>query len=160
MEHSTPVSDDSSSPVTDGRNDGADRRDGDGPTELELEQRHVDRAYVALDRARERAFGLRSMVEVGRGGTNQARVENRDALTPLLESALADWMSADLLQALETAKVPAGPINSIGQALNDPQIAHRKMQISPEGIKGVRGPWIFSDAKLCTDTTAPTLKRN
>ncbi len=47
----------------------------DHPSELEREQRHVDRAYAALDGARERAFNLRSMVEVGQGGTTQARVE-------------------------------------------------------------------------------------
>ncbi len=92
--------------------------------------------------------------------TNQARVENRDALTPILESALADWSSANLLEALEAAKVPAGPINTVGQALDDPQIAHRKMRIAPEGIDGLRGPWVFSDAELSMDRTAPVLKKN
>ena len=92
--------------------------------------------------------------------TNQARVENRDALTPLLEAALANWSAAQLLSALEIAKVPAGPINTIGQALDDPQIAHRKMRISPEGVGGLRGPWVFSDAELSLEKTAPTLKKD
>jgi DNA helicase IV len=43
--------------------------------ELEAEQAHIDHAYDCLQSQRERALRLRSMVEVGRGGTNQARWE-------------------------------------------------------------------------------------
>lgn len=91
--------------------------------------------------------------------TNQNRVENRDALTPLLEAALAEISSSELLPALEAANVPAGPINSVAQALEDPQIKHREMQISPEGVEGLRGPWVFSDAELATEKTAPILPK-
>lgn len=91
--------------------------------------------------------------------TNQNRVENREALTPLLETALAQFASANLLKSLEAANVPAGPINSVAQALEDPQIKHRDMQIAPEGVKGVRGPWVFSDAELCLEKSAPVLKK-
>ena len=47
--------------------------------ELEAEQAYVDVAYTCLDAARERALELTGMVEVGRGGTNQARFE-REAI--------------------------------------------------------------------------------
>ena len=43
--------------------------------ELEAEQAHVDLAYRRLDEARDEALRLKDMVEVGRGGTNQARWE-------------------------------------------------------------------------------------
>jgi DNA helicase IV len=43
--------------------------------ELDAEQEHVDRAYRRLDEARDEAVRLKSMVEVGKGGTNQARWE-------------------------------------------------------------------------------------
>ena len=92
--------------------------------------------------------------------TNQLRVENRAALTERIEAAVAGWASADLLAALEAATVPAGPINSIGQTFDDPQIIARGLQIAPEGIKGVRGPWRFSEAELALDKTAPTLPRD
>ena len=92
--------------------------------------------------------------------TNQLRVENRVALTAEIEGALASWSSADLLAALEAATVPAGPINSIGQTFDDPQIIARGLQIAPEGIKGVRGPWKFSDADLALDMTAPILPKS
>lgn len=91
--------------------------------------------------------------------TNQLRVENRVALTEQIEAALTGWTAADLLAALEAATVPAGPINSIGQAFDDPQIKARGMVIEPEGIKGVRGPWKFSDAELALERTAPVLPR-
>lgn len=94
-----------------------------------------------------------------RFATNQDRVENRNALTQLLETILADLSSSDLLPALEAAKVPAGPINSVEQALEDPQIKHRELRIAPEGIPGVRGPWVFSDAELSIKRSAPVLKK-
>lgn len=43
--------------------------------ELEAEQAYIDYAYECLAAARERATTLQTMVEVGRGGTEQARFE-------------------------------------------------------------------------------------
>ncbi|MEM7339544.1 MAG: hypothetical protein AAF467_12905 [Actinomycetota bacterium] len=43
--------------------------------ELAAEQAHIDRAYRRLDESRDEALRLKSMVEVGKGGTNQARWE-------------------------------------------------------------------------------------
>jgi len=43
--------------------------------ELSAEQAYVDHAYDCLETARDRATRLRSMVEVGKGGTEQARWE-------------------------------------------------------------------------------------
>ena len=43
--------------------------------ELAAEQAHIDLAYERLDEARDEALRLKDMVEVGKGGTNQARWE-------------------------------------------------------------------------------------
>ncbi len=43
--------------------------------ELEAEQAHLDLAYRRLEEAREEALRLKDTIEVGRGGTNQARWE-------------------------------------------------------------------------------------
>ena len=53
------------------------RNPGDGNLhpELEAEQAYIDYAYECLAAARERATTLQTMVEVGRGGTEQARFE-------------------------------------------------------------------------------------
>ncbi|UWQ10393.1 CoA transferase [Aliiroseovarius crassostreae] len=91
--------------------------------------------------------------------TNQLRVENREVLTIEIEQETQKWQKADLLDALEAATVPAGPINSIGEAFDDAQIKHRGMEIAPEGVRGVRGPWVFSDASLALDKSAPVLPK-
>ena len=47
----------------------------DAHPELAAEQAHIDQAYERLDQARSEALRLKDMVEVGKGGTNQARWE-------------------------------------------------------------------------------------
>ena len=47
--------------------------------DLGAEQAYIDRAYECLEESRKRASGLQRMVEVGRGGTEQARYE-RDVI--------------------------------------------------------------------------------
>ncbi len=88
------------------------------------------------------------------------RVENRETLTQELETAFLSWSSADLLAALEAATVPAGPINTIAQTFDDPQIKSRGIVITPEGVPGLRGPWVFSDSELATKKSAPILPRS
>ncbi|MFW8594213.1 CaiB/BaiF CoA transferase family protein [Cribrihabitans neustonicus] len=104
-------------------------------------------------------LGLAGVKADGRFLTNQLRVANRAALTAILEGVLAGWRQAELLAALEAATVPAGPINTVAQAFADPQIRHRGMQIAPEGVPGVRGPWKFSDSELALEKTAPKLPK-
>lgn len=104
-------------------------------------------------------LGLPALKEDARFASNQLRVANRTALTAVLLETLAGWDRDALLAALEDATVPAGPINSVGQAFEDPQIRHRQMQIAPEGVPGVRGPWVFSDAGLNLEKSAPVLPR-
>ncbi|MDR7335615.1 CaiB/BaiF CoA-transferase family protein [Roseateles asaccharophilus] len=60
-----------------------------------------------------------------RFATNAERVRNRAVLVPLLEDAVRQRPRADWLAALEAAKVPCGSINSIGEALADPQAQAR-----------------------------------
>ncbi|MFG6415837.1 CaiB/BaiF CoA transferase family protein [Roseateles sp. DC23W] len=60
-----------------------------------------------------------------RFATNAERVRHRAALVPLLEDAVRQRPRADWLAALEAAKVPCGSINSIAEALADPQAEAR-----------------------------------
>ena len=60
-----------------------------------------------------------------RFATNSARVANRDSLVPEIEAIIAGESAAHWLEALETAGIPAGPINGVLQALGDPQAVHR-----------------------------------
>ncbi|MEM6490068.1 MAG: CoA transferase, partial [Pseudomonadota bacterium] len=90
-----------------------------------------------------------------RFATNPARVEHRTTLVPLLEGRLAGWPGAALLAAMETAGVPGGPILSVAEAFEDPQIRHRGLQIAPEGVPGVRTPILFSRSTLALERAAP-----
>ncbi len=104
-------------------------------------------------------LGLSEIAVDPRFISNAARVSNRAVLDEILQSELANWTSENALSALDGAGIPAGPINSVGDALTDPQIQHRGMVISPQGIPGVRGPWRFSDAELALDKSAPKLPK-
>jgi DNA helicase IV len=56
--------------------------------DLAAEQAYLDHAYACLERAREDAFRLRALTEVGRGGTHQARYE-RDVVEEAIVSRLS-----------------------------------------------------------------------
>lgn len=89
--------------------------------------------------------------------TNADRIQNRDALTAALQAVTRGWSRDDLLAALETQGVPAGPINDMADVFADPQVIARGLQIAPDGVPGVRLPVVFSDAELATDRPSPRL---
>jgi DNA helicase IV len=62
--------------------------------ELEAEQAYIDFAYECLAAARERASSLQTMVEVGRGGTEQARFE-REVIFDTIAQRLAQLHLGD-----------------------------------------------------------------
>jgi crotonobetainyl-CoA:carnitine CoA-transferase CaiB-like acyl-CoA transferase len=62
-----------------------------------------------------------------RYATNAARVGNRETLVPVLEAHLATRPVHWWLSELEARGVPCGPINSIDQVFQDPQVTHRGM---------------------------------
>jgi len=57
--------------------------------------------------------------------SNDGRLKHRAELEGKLADAVRTWTSAALFAAMEAAGVPGGPINSIEQALADPQIVAR-----------------------------------
>lgn len=100
-------------------------------------------------------LGLSELGGDARFETNADRVTNRDALTDLLQAKCRKWSKLELLDALENAVVPAGPINTVEEALENPQIKHRKLQIEPEGIPGLRTPITFSRSNQKHELAAP-----
>jgi crotonobetainyl-CoA:carnitine CoA-transferase CaiB-like acyl-CoA transferase len=80
-----------------------------------------DRQYRDLTKV----LGLPELAEDPRFALSVNRSDNRDALFALINPAIAQWKSADLLAALDAAKLPCGRINSVPEALSNPQIAAR-----------------------------------
>jgi formyl-CoA transferase len=59
--------------------------------------------------------------------SGEARSRNRDALSVEIEKKLASGTSAQWVEKLNAAGVPSGPIYSIDQVFDDPQVKHLKM---------------------------------
>jgi formyl-CoA transferase len=80
--------------------------------------------------------------------TNSARVAARDTLVPMIAGIIASKPAAEWLEELEAAGIPAGPINTISQALADPQAVHRGSQLSLGGGALGEVPMVGSPIRL------------
>ncbi|UDF03259.1 CaiB/BaiF CoA-transferase family protein [Asticcacaulis sp. AND118] len=90
--------------------------------------------------------------------TNAGRVAARHQLQAELEPFLRNMTRADLLSGLETAGVPAGPINRIEDVFKDPQIVHRGMRLEIDGIPGVASPIVMNGVRMNAETASPKLE--
>jgi crotonobetainyl-CoA:carnitine CoA-transferase CaiB-like acyl-CoA transferase len=78
------------------------------------------------------ATGLDELADDPRYATNPDRVRNRDALTALITETLAAKGCAEWTDLLSVAGVPAGPVNTVPAALDQPQVAAREMVVEVE----------------------------
>lgn len=76
------------------------------------------RAFTAL-------IGLPDLADDERFAISAGRSVNRDALLAQLRPAIARWKSAELIAAMEAAKLPGGKVNEIPEVLDHPQIEAR-----------------------------------
>ncbi|WP_136652101.1 CaiB/BaiF CoA transferase family protein [Paracoccus aeridis] len=112
-----------------------------------------DRQFAALCQA----LDLGDLAADPAFATNPARVGNRATLCARIAAATAARTRADILSVLERAGVPAGPINTVGDALAEPQIVSRRLEIELDGIPGLRTPISFSRSSLRLERAAPML---
>ena len=108
------------------------------------------------------ALGAPALADNPLSATNEARVANRAVLVSELARLIAPFARADLLARLETANVPAGPINTVGEVFADPQVVHRAMRIdlahaSGASLPSVRTPIVMSQTPLKAERAAPLL---
>ena len=74
-----------------------------------------------------RVLGREELADDRRYSSNAARVENREVLCGLLQQLLLEQTTEHWLECLKKVNVPCGPINSVEQVFNDPQILSRDM---------------------------------
>jgi len=97
-----------------------------------------------------------------RYASNAGRVGNRDTLIPLLREVLRSRPSAVWIETLEAAGVPCGPINTLDQVFDNPQIKHRGMVAAVDHplagpVDLVANPIRFSETPVAYDRAPPVL---
>lgn len=80
--------------------------------------------------------------------TNNDRVKNRAILEPMLDDIMLGQTTHEWIEALEHAHVPCGPINSIKDVFDDPQIKHRGMQMELDHGLGCKVPQVATPIKF------------
>ena len=102
-------------------------------------------------------LGLEGMGTDPDYASNADRVANRAAMNARIEGATKMLPRDELLAICEAHNVPAGPINTMEDTFNDPQVKARGMQIELDGVPGINSPFKFSGAELALHRPAPKL---
>jgi len=108
------------------------------------------------------ALGLNDLLTDARFATNPDRVRNKVELTRALEEVLAAKPSAEWLKIIDSAGVPCGPVHTLSEVFEDPQVLYRRMveevQHPRAGrIKVVGVPIKMSDTPASVRTAPPML---
>jgi crotonobetainyl-CoA:carnitine CoA-transferase CaiB-like acyl-CoA transferase len=109
-----------------------------------------------------RAIGRPELIADPRFRTNGDRMKNLEALVPLISERTRTRSSAEWIREFETAGVPVGPVNKIGQVLANEQVKAREMVVEVEhpragSQKAIGLPIKFSGTPGGVRRAAPTL---
>lgn len=85
--------------------------------------------------------------------TNSARVQHRADLGQQLQNLIGHHKRTDLLRQLHELHVPAGAVNSVAEALEQPQAQH--MQLKGQGGSGIRQVAFVCEGMIADDLTPP-----
>ncbi|MCW4037103.1 MAG: CoA transferase [Candidatus Bathyarchaeota archaeon] len=107
-------------------------------------------------------LGLNEVMTDARFATNPDRLKNRDELTQILQKVFSTKSSREWVELIEAAGVPCGPVLSLSEIFEHPQVLHRRMveevQHTKAGkIKVVGVPFKLSDTPASIRTPPPTL---
>ena len=96
--------------------------------------------------------------------TNPLRVKHRATLCATIAERLPRFTRDDLLSRLESAGVPAGPINTVADVFDDAQVQARGMKVDLENDDAVRGsvpsvrtPIVINGEPMVADRASPRL---
>lgn len=76
-----------------------------------------------------RAVGLPELSADSRFDTMKARLTNYDELRPMIDRIVAKMTRAEAIALMDSVGIPAGPINTVGEILDDPHIHAREMVV-------------------------------
>jgi len=98
-----------------------------------------------------------------RFASNALRVAEREALGTLIAAKTAGFTMQELMQALEAAGVPCGPVNTIDQVFAEPQAIHRGLTVEQtrpdlaDPVRTVASPIRLSKTPVRYDAPPPRL---
>jgi crotonobetainyl-CoA:carnitine CoA-transferase CaiB-like acyl-CoA transferase len=106
--------------------------------------------------------GIPQLADDPRFATNQARINHRAELVPMIAEILGQRPSAEWIEALEQARVPCGPINAVGDVFAEPQAEARNLVRTLDHALGVTIPTVanpirFSEAEIAYHRPPPLL---
>jgi crotonobetainyl-CoA:carnitine CoA-transferase CaiB-like acyl-CoA transferase len=109
-------------------------------------------------------LGAPELAEAAAYKDNKGRLAHRAELVGKLCALTSRCKREELLEKLEAAGIPAGPINDLDQVFSDPQVIHRGMKLalkSPAAkdgvIPGIRTPIVLDGAPMASERPSPRL---
>ena len=94
--------------------------------------------------------------------TNALRIANREVLLPLLRKKFAEGTTSHWLEQLKKADIPAAPIHTVPEAVNDAQTLARGLIVQLEhpalgAVRSIANPIKFSDTPVSYRWPPPQL---
>jgi formyl-CoA transferase len=94
--------------------------------------------------------------------TNRLRLQHRDELTGEISEAMRRLTSADLLDRLELAGIPAGPIRTLDEVFADEEVQRRDLQLRVDHeqlgeVSVPGGPWRIDGVPVSARLPPPVL---
>jgi len=109
------------------------------------------------------AIGRPEWAQDARFATNTLRVKHRTELIPTLEAVTRTRTTAEWVTLLEDKAVPCGPINTVAQAFEDPQVQARGLRVDlPRWKDGYAGDSVATISTVASplrlSATPPVLR--
>ena len=109
-------------------------------------------------------LGDPALAEVPAYKDNKGRLAHRAELVGKLTALTSRMKRTEILDKLEAAGIPAGPINDLSQVFADPQVVHRGMKLTLQNpaakggtSPGIRTPIMLDGQPAASERPAPRL---
>jgi formyl-CoA transferase len=100
-------------------------------------------------------IGKEELASDPRFARNRDRVANREALREELAAVFSQYDAEPLCDRLLASGLPAGPVQSIAQALTSAHVSHRGDVVEKDWYKGVASPIRMSRSKASLRSVPP-----
>jgi len=104
-----------------------------------------------------KVVGREEWIDDPRFASNPKRVENRDALLPLIAEVMARRTCDEWVDLLARGEIPCGPVNNMQSLFADPQVLHRRMAV--EVMHPIIGTLRLTGIPIKYSDTPATIRR-